>query len=187
MDVWKKKRAIMRRYDVTAEMYDRRYAEEQAAKIEAALNRMKIRPSDCVLDVGCGTGLLFCYVAGKAEQIVGLDISKRSLFIAKDRAKSFHNIFLVLADADNMPLKEDIFDDVFAFTLIQNTPDPARTLNELMQVAKENAMFAITGLKKIFSRKAFHTLLRDAGMRIVALEDENTLKCHVAACTKYDH
>lgn len=187
MERWKKKRAIMRRYDVTADIYDERYAEEQTSKIEAALKHIKMRPDANCLDAGCGTGLLFCYVADKVGNTVGADISRRSLLIAKKRAKVFQNVSLILADVDNIPLRKGIFDNVFTLTLIQNVPAPDRTLNELVRVAKHDAVFVITGLKKTFSRKAFEKLLQDADLCIVALDDEDKLKCHVAVCMRPHH
>ena len=180
---WDKKREIMHRYDVTAHMYDMRYAEEQKAKIEAALRNLTIGKRDFVLDAGCGTGLLFGYVACRAEMIVGFDISKKTLLQAKEHVKDFSNVHLMLADADNMPLKEGVFSHVFAFTLIQNMPDPVRTLNEANRIAKPEGAIVVTGLKSIFSRKSFEELLQNAGLKIVALEDED-LKCYVAVCTK---
>jgi len=185
MNSWTKKRSIMRRYDVTAHIYDARYAEEQVAKIQAALKNIKMKGRDLVLDIGCGTGFLFDYVADKAEATVGLDISRKTLLQAKDRAKNFANVHLVWADADNMPLKSNIFSSVFAMTLIQNTPDPQETLNEIKRVAKDDAVIVVTGLKKIFARETFEQLLGDSGLKITALEDES-LKCYVAVCTKMD-
>jgi ubiquinone/menaquinone biosynthesis C-methylase UbiE len=179
---WYKKREIMHRYDVTACMYDMRYAEEQKAKIEAALRNLTIGKRDFVLDAGCGTGLLFGYVDCRAV-VVGVDISRKTLFQAKENAKDFWNVHLVLADADNMPLKESVFSHVFAFTLIQNMPDPVRTLNEVNRIAKPEGAIVVTGLKSIFSREGFEELLRNAGLKIAALEDED-LKCYVAVCTK---
>jgi len=186
MNQWDKKRALMHRYNLTANIYDMRYAEEQAAKIEAALEGLKMEKHSLVLDAGCGTGLLFGYVADEAETTVGLDISRKILLQAKKRAKNFQNIHLILADADNMPLKENIFSHVFGITLIQNMPNPARTLSEIRRVAKEDATIVITGMKKAFTLGKFEELLRHAGFNIVALKDEG-LKCYVTVCTKLYH
>jgi ubiquinone/menaquinone biosynthesis C-methylase UbiE len=185
MSVWEKKRDIIQRYDVTAQIYDRRYAEEQTAKINAAFKHLMVE-ADLVLDVGCGTGILFSYVATKATTIVGLDISWKTLLLAKKRAKNYGNVHLMRADADNMPLRGKVFDIVFAMTVIQNTPNPDETLNEIASVAKADAVIVATGMKKIFTEKAFESLLTHAGLSISALEDED-LKCHVAVCTKTSH
>jgi len=182
MSVWDKKRDIMQRYDVTAQIYDIRYAEEQTAKIEAALKHVKVKAGR-VLDAGCGTGILFSYVADRAETTVGLDVSRKTLIRAKERAKKYANVHLIQADVDHMPFKSRIFSMVFVMTLIQNTPNPDETLNEIIRVAKANVVIVVTGLKKIFTKKTFEQLLTNAGLNVVAMEDGN-LKCRVAICTK---
>jgi demethylmenaquinone methyltransferase/2-methoxy-6-polyprenyl-1,4-benzoquinol methylase len=181
MSVWDKKRDTMHRYDVTAQIYDMRYGEEQTAKMEAALRHLKIE-AYMILDSGCGTGILFNHVADKARMTIGLDFSRKTLLKAKERAKNHVGLNLVRADADNMPLRDNIFDRVFAMTLIQNTPDPMETLNEIRRVAKDNALIVVTGLKKIFCQHTLERLLKNAGLNIVAMENED-LKCYVAICT----
>ena len=186
MSEWKKKRALMHRYDLTAHIYDMQYAEEQTAKIKAALEDLKMEKHGLVLDAGCGTGLLFNYVGDKAETTVGLDISRKILLQAKKRAKNFLNIHLILADADNMPLRENIFSSVFSITLLQNMPKPFKTMNEIRRVVKKDAVIIVTGLKKAFTLDDFERLLHDVGFSIVALKDED-LKCYVAVCNKLNH
>ncbi|MGQ9624128.1 MAG: class I SAM-dependent methyltransferase [Candidatus Bathycorpusculaceae bacterium] len=184
MSDWRKKRQVMKRYDLTAHMYDMRYAEEQEAKFDAALKSLKTSNCGKVLDAGCGTGLLFKHVASKAETIVGLEISKKTLLKAKEHAENFRNVHLVLADADFMPFKNGAFHIVFAFTLIQNMPDSSKTLKEIKRVARDNAPIVVTGLKKVFNLQAFEKLLKNVGLKIVSLEGEN-LKCHVAICSNF--
>jgi len=187
MSGWKKKRDVMWRYDTTAGLYDRRYAEEQEAKIVAAMKHVKIEERSLALDAGCGTGLFFSHMTTKAGALVGVDISKKSLLVARKRAKTHGNVDLVLADADNMPFKERAFNHVFAFTVVQNMPFPAETLKELKRVAFEDAVFVVTGLKRIFARKAFEALLRSAGLRVLTFEDGDNLKCYVAICAAIRH
>lgn len=182
MSVWDKKRDVMRRYDVTAQIYDMRYAEEQTVKIEAALKHVKVEAC-MILDACCGTGILFNHVADMAQMTLGLDVSRKTLLKAKEQSKNHASVDLVCADVDNMPLKDKVFDRVFAMTLIQNTPVPAETLNEIRRVAADNALIVVTGLKKIFARSVFRQLLKNAGLNNVAIEDEG-LKCYVAVCSK---
>jgi len=183
MGEWNKKRRIMRRYDLTAHIYDIRYAEEQAAKIEAALKSVSVEDNSVVLDVGCGTGLLFNHVADKAETIVGLDISRKILLQAKERSGKFANVHLIWADADNLPFNNEVFSHVFAITLIQNMPNPAKTLNEVKRFTKNNAVIVVTGLKKKFPLENFERLLRKFGLNVIEIKNAN-LKCYVAICSK---
>lgn len=183
MSGWTKKRDVMRRYDATAHLYDMRYAEEQTKKIQASLRNVGIEREHLILDVGCGTGVLFSYVADKADRIVGLDISRRTLSYAKQRAKECGNVHLLLADVEILPFRDNIFDRVFALTLIQNTPNPRDTLAEIRRVADYSSAIVVTGLKKIFTKKAFEKLLNEADLRNVTLLSENP-KCYVAVCTQ---
>lgn len=181
MKEWDKKRDVMRHYDLTAHIYDMQYAEEQTAKIDAAIKNIKIGKHSLVLDVGCGTGLLFKHIGNKVEMLVGLDISRKILLQAKRNAEKFSNVHLIWADADNMPIKENIFNYVFAVTLIQNTPNPLKTLKEIKRTAKRNAVIIVTGLKKKFPKEILEDLLQHIGLNIVVLKSES-LKCHVAIC-----
>jgi ubiquinone/menaquinone biosynthesis C-methylase UbiE len=178
LNAWKQKRKVMRRYDVTADMYDRRYAEEQEAKYLAAWNFVTTEGS--VLDVGCGAGLLFSQVAEKADCLVGIDISKRLLFRGKPRAQEFKNVHLVQADADYLPFKGGVFHMVVTFTLLQNMPKPSTTLHEILRVANDKATIVVTGLKKAFSLDIFQELLSDVGLHLVSMIDNDVLKCYVA-------
>jgi ubiquinone/menaquinone biosynthesis C-methylase UbiE len=183
MGGWTKKRRVMRRYDAAAHIYDVRYYEEQACKIEAAMKSLKMDRTDSVLDVGCGTGILFDYIGDSAGMTVGLDVSRKTLVQAKSRETPHPDAHLVRADADNMPIKNGVFSRVFAITLIQNTPRPDETLKEIGRVARDDAVVVVTGLKKVFTRSALEHLLKDAGLKIASLKGEN-LRCYVAVCAK---
>jgi len=178
MTKWRQKRSVKQRYDVTAQMYDARYAEEQEAKYKAALAGLNV--AGAVLDVGCGSGLLFSHVAAQAEVVVGVDVSGKLLLQAKERAKNFCNAHVVQADADHLPFRSECFAVVFAFTVLQNMPKPAETLTELKRAATRNGAIVVTGLKKAFSLEAFESLLRQAGLRVISIKDDAVLKCYVA-------
>jgi ubiquinone/menaquinone biosynthesis C-methylase UbiE len=175
---WSQKRKIMRRYDLTARMYDARYAEEQVLKYRSALKHLDMHGS--VLDVGCGTGLFFNHIVDDAQTVVGVDISRLLLLQAKERTRAFFNVHLIQADADHLPFRDACFNVVSAFTLLQNMPKPLETLSELRRSAKQGAHVVVSGLKKAFSLEAFTALLHDAGLQPVSLEDNEGLKCHVS-------
>jgi len=184
MAEWKKKRQTMLHYDQSAKVYDTQYYEEQEAKIKTALTDITLEKENMVLDIGCGTGLLFPHIAERVKLIVGLDISATLLKEAKKRAKEYSDIALIRADADSMPFPNETFDTAFALTLLQNTPNPLQTMNEMKRVTKQNAKIIATGLKKAFSQKEFTTLLRKAGLDIKTVRPDENLKEHIAVCTK---
>ncbi len=180
LNKWNQKRKIIRRYDLTAQMYDARYGEEQEAKYKVAIEGLHASSKGLFLDVGCGTGLFFTYVAEKTKVVVGIDISSKLLIKAKERARNLYNIHLVRGDADHLPFKPHSFNVVSAFTLLQNMPKPLVTLKEIKNAAKSNGFIVVTGLKKAFSLTSFKQLLTKAGLSLISIRDDCFLKCYVA-------
>jgi len=183
-DQWTRKRETMKHYDQAADVYDAQYKEEQNAKIAATLTALEKTDMFLVLDAGCGTGLLFDHIADKAKQIVGTDMSKNLLKHAKNNVKVHDNVHLVQADADHAPFPNKTFTAAFAFTLLQNMPNPETTLNEIKRITQKNAIITVTGLKKQFSLEAFTQLLKNARLEIFALKADEKLKDFVAICRK---
>jgi ubiquinone/menaquinone biosynthesis C-methylase UbiE len=183
MREWKEKRGTMRHYDQQARIYDVQYLREQNAKIEDILNNIKFGSNEAVLDLGCGTGFLFQHIAKRVWLLIGIELSSEAIREAKKHTKKLTNIALVRADADNTPFPDHIFDRVFAITLLQNMPDPMKTITEMRRIGKPQAIFAITGLKKTFTKESFVDLLETARLKVSALETNQQLKGHIAVCT----
>lgn len=183
MQEWNEKRRTKRHYDQQAKVYDAQYMEEQNAKIANALNSMEHKPNGLVLDMGCGTGFLFHHINKTSKLLVGIDTSSKLLQEAKKRTKNMPNIELICADADNTPFPYHIFDQVFAITLLQNMPDPTKTIQEMKKVSKSEAIFILTGLKKKFTQERFIDLLKRACLKVSKLKTDEHLKGHIAVCT----
>jgi malonyl-CoA O-methyltransferase len=175
---WRDKRKVMQRYDLTAEMYDERYAEEQKAKYKKALEVVNVADR-VVLDVGCGSGLFFSQVV-KAQTVLGVDVSRKLLLMAKEQARALPNVFVLLVDADYLPFRGEFFDAVFAFTVLQNMPMPSETLGELKRVAKPGGRVVVTGLKKAFPLEKFMGVLENSGLKLISFVDDEAVNCYVA-------
>jgi len=186
MQEWKEKRGTMRHYDRQAAIYDVQYLGEQDAKIEDILNSMDLESNELVLDLGCGTGFLFQHITQRVGLLVGIDLSQKALQEAKKRTKNLSKTELIRADADNTPFPDHIFDRVFAITVLQNMPDPIKTISEMKRVGKPQAMFAVTGLKKKFTQESFTDLLKKAQLKVSTLKTDQQLKGHIAVCTNLE-
>ncbi len=184
MREWTEKRRNMRHYDRQATIYNAQYVGEQESKIENILEKLELGSKELVLDLGCGTGFLFKHVHKQVKALVGLDLSQKALHEAKKRTKKMGNVALVRADADNTPFPDDAFDKVFVITVLQNMPDPAKTLSEMKRVGRSQATFAVTGFKKMFTQNSFVNLLEKEHLKVVPLKGYQRLKGHVAVCTK---
>ena len=172
----------MKRYDLTAEMYEERYAVEQKEKFKVALENVRVARRT-VLDVGCGSGLFFSHVATEAKLVIGVDISRKLLLKANDRAKAFGNVAVLQADADHLPVRDNLFDVIFSFTVLQNMPEPCDTLDEIKKASKRRGEIVVTGLKKAFPLDKFADILNGSGLRLVSFVEKEDLNCYVATLT----
>lgn len=185
MQEWKEKRKNIQHYDAQAAIYDKQYVSEQETKIDDALENLSFGSEELVLDLGCGPGFLFRHISEKVGFIVAIDSSRKALLQAKNRIKNMFNIMLVRADADNTPFPDNIFEKVFALTVLQNMPEPTITVNEIRRISKPYAIFVVTGLKKKFSQENFVNILKRSGLNVVKLNSGNQLKDYVAVCSKF--
>ncbi len=174
---WRSKRKVMHAYDVTAEIYDERYSGEQHLKYWKTLESVDVQGA-VVLDAGCGSGMFFPEVADTATAVVGVDVSKKLLLKAK--ANAADNVHVVQADADNLPFADATFDAAFSFTVLQNMPKPAKTLQEIKRTTKKHGRIAVTGLKKAFPETSFHDLVESSALEIATFVDEESINCYIA-------
>lgn len=179
---WKDKRKVMHRYDVTAEIYDERYAEEQKRKYKKALENSDLSAIS-VLDAGCGSGLFLGQIKVKTKTLVGIDISHKALLKAKEQIRNTENSYIIQADIDNLPFKQNTFEKVFGFTVLHNLPKPVKTLNELKRVATVDGKVVVTGLKKAFQLDKFLDILETSGFEVTGFVDDESLNCYVATLT----
>ena len=181
---WKEKRSNMQHYDRQAAIYNVQYMGEQDSKIGDILNSIKLDSNELVLDLGCGTGFLFKHINKQVRLVVGIDLSQKALVEVKKRTKNMTNTALILADADNTPFPDHTFDKIFAITVLQNMPDPTKTLSEMKRAGKLQATFAVTGFKKSFTQESFVEVLERAQLKVSSLKSNEKLKDHVAVCRK---
>ena len=174
----------MRRYNQSARVYDAQYSEEQDAKFRTVVQNLRLPHKSRILDVGCGTGLIFSHLVEKAELIVGVDFSRGLLEEARKKARLHQHVLLVTADADNLPFVNSVFDVVLAITVLQNTPNPDVALDEIKRVSEQTAPIVVTGLKKRFAKKDFVEMLKGADLRIGTLEIDDKNREYVCVCRK---
>jgi len=88
-----------------------------------------------VLDLACGTGILFPKLVKRFKTVVGLDYSLPMLSVAKE--KPFNNVYLVRGDALELPFKENSFDTVVLSLGLRHFPYIGKSLKEIHRVLKE--------------------------------------------------
>jgi len=155
-----RKRELRRRYDSTAYLYDRRYQDIQGRKYEAIAPY--VSGAGTALDVGCGTGMFMPRLAEGASFVVGVDLSAQMLRKVKELANV---LGLVQADADHLPFCDNSFDAVVAVTLLQNAPDPGRTVRELARVTRPGGTVVVTTLRQKHTTDQLEGWVRSAKLK----------------------
>jgi demethylmenaquinone methyltransferase/2-methoxy-6-polyprenyl-1,4-benzoquinol methylase len=101
-----------KRYDFALKLYQLmglRIEEYRARAVE----RLRLRRGDCVVDLGCGTGLSFSLLLqeiGPEGQLIGVDVSAAMLACARERIERSHwnNVHLVHGDIVEYDFPESV-------------------------------------------------------------------------------
>lgn len=133
-------------YDKIAKSYNELYKEEQIKKLRIIRRYTKIKKTDKLLDVGCGTGISTNFFECNS---IGIDPSKGLLNIGKGN--------LIYGKAEKLPFNDKYFDIVISVTAIHNFDDPEKALNEIIRVSKKKIV--ITLLKKANKYKELKELI----------------------------
>jgi arsenite methyltransferase len=99
-----------------------------------------IDEGSCVLDVGCGAGATPCYIARKyACCVVGVDIKKEMIERCRERAsreKVTEKVSFRVADAQDLPFDDDLFDAVITESVTAFPEDKRKAATEYVRVTR---------------------------------------------------
>jgi arsenite methyltransferase len=129
-----------------AERYARQpLANPGAFERKIAITQARMKPTDVVLDVGCGTGSLALRLAPCAATIHGLDISNEMIRIARGKAQaagaanvSFH---VGPFDSSFELLEPESLDGVCAYSLLHLVEDRAAALGRIYRLLRPGGFF----------------------------------------------
>jgi demethylmenaquinone methyltransferase/2-methoxy-6-polyprenyl-1,4-benzoquinol methylase len=100
-----------------------------------AVSMLEPERNGIYLDIGTGTGDIAQLIAGQNPEcsVVAVDLTYPMVQLGKDR-NSFANIYWLLADAQDLPFSQNVFDGVISGYLIRNAVDPLIVLSEKNRV-----------------------------------------------------
>src|SRR5262249_15801402 len=100
------------------------------------VNRASAGPTDTVLDVACGPGIVVCAFAPYVRHATGIDFTPAMLDQARALAaeKRLRNVAWVHGDAYNLPYADASFTIVVTRYSLHHLLDPAAVLREMVRV-----------------------------------------------------
>ncbi len=118
---------------------------------EPTLPLLDVKPSDCVLDLGCGSGWATRLVAKRFQpkKIIGIDISDEMVRRATAQSKEIPNIEFHQGAAEKIPLPDKSVDKIFSIESFYYWPDQMAGLKEAKRVlAPGGKLFILINLYK---------------------------------------
>lgn len=140
--------------------------------IDTILDNAQIGPGADVLDVACGTGVLFPdYLARQVGTLTGVDIAPQMVKIAREKFPQAH-VQVLCGDVEQMDFDRK-FDHVMIYNAFPHFPEPARLIERLSELLKVGGTLTVAhGM----SRAAIDQHHEGSASRVsVGLMDENAL------------
>ena len=143
---------------------------------KSMLNTMNPSINQNLIDVACGTGdiaKLFLKNVNQLSKITCVDPSKGMINKGKEKLKNYKNLNWIIAPAEKLPVKDNLFDFYTISFGLRNTKNLKKSLAEAYRVLKPGGRFLCLEFSKIqnsnlnFMYKNYSKLITSIGKLIV--------------------
>lgn len=110
--------------------------------IQAILDNAGVGPGMHVLDVACGTGVLFPDYLARGAAVTGIDISPEMARIAAEKFAGEPQVRVLCGDVEETAFPEQ-FDVVMVYNAFPHFPDPARLIPRLAGLVKPGGRLSV--------------------------------------------
>jgi demethylmenaquinone methyltransferase/2-methoxy-6-polyprenyl-1,4-benzoquinol methylase len=137
-------------YDITSRLYPAPGYPQRAQRLQA-VQALRLRPGDMVVDVACGTGLNFPLIEeliGPDGRIIGVDLTDAMLAQAHCRieANGWSNVSLVQADAAEFDFPVGV-DAILSTYALSQVPECAEVIAQGAAALSEGGRWVVLDLK----------------------------------------
>jgi len=154
-------------------------------KIEEIVTALKLQPTDAVLDVGCGTGVLAPYLSGKCESVLAVDEAEKMIAVANAKY-SFPDIEFKAVRFEDVAGK---FDKIIMYSMFPHFQDQKAAVAHAAELLKKGGRLLIAhsqsrdkinAMHKNMSRslpgkEEFEALFKQAGLVLSECADNDEI------------
>ena len=167
------KKDIIAYFDSRAQFWDAEMIKSDEV-IETILDKAHVVSGMDVLDVACGTGVMFPYYLRRGvNSVTGIDISPRMAEIAVEKFSDVKNVKVLCGDVEEAQFDLS-FDSIVVYNAFPHFPEPEKLIRSLHAVLKEGGCLTIAHGA---SREAIDRFHEGPASKVsVGLMDANELK-----------
>lgn len=135
--------------DLTSDFWMHRHFRAMAEVYHSLLSQAELLPGDRVLDLGCGSGTHFAWLAnivGPEGRIVGVDPDQTNLDIAAERIAGMPwraQVELHRGPLHPLPFADGSYDAVWCAGSLQYEADPTGAIREMVRVVRPGGKVAL--------------------------------------------
>lgn len=110
------------------------------------LELLRLIPSQgqLILDAGCGPGTYGIMLAQDGNQVIGVEISPKSVVVAKERATKKRVRFApMIGDLERLQFKDNSFDICFCGWVLHHFPDIGTAVDEVFRILRPGGKIAL--------------------------------------------
>jgi len=142
-----------------------------------AVEVAQIAPASLVLDIASGRGATAFFLSRQYGcQIVGIDLSLKSVSLAQDKAGELKGIEFIAGDVESLPFRDSMFDVVMSecsFSLMQNKQIAA---SEIWRVLRPGGRLVITD---VFLRSSISQELKTQAIFASCIAGAETIEGYI--------
>ena len=107
------------------------------------INLLNLDAYKTVLEIGCGTGRIAKKIIKQCKKYVGIDISSKTVDVAKNHFKDFNNAFFI--NEDFLKYKDtEKYDVIFSTLTFMHIKDKKKALNNAFNLLKNKGEFILS-------------------------------------------
>jgi len=135
---FKNRHKILKENSVRSKLYKVRYT------TVSEYVREFVKSNDAIIiDAGCGDGVFFSEIICEYPQLVGLDLSIKSLLYIKEQ-KQIQHVPLIQGDIENLPFKSNELLSVVCIETLEHLMNIEKGLQEIHRVLRPNGVLIAT-------------------------------------------